>query len=436
MATYSKIIENRTYTSTLRLEGSANDNTLIRNVTIRDVSGDGIFLKNVDNVRIENVTIINARGDGIRLSSDGSTSNVVIVGSRISNIGEDGINAGQRHLDGVDHPGLQILNNTIKNTGTNGGNDGLRHGMYIQSSDFLIQGNTVTDSNDGNGISVRSSGTIRDNFVDASGKSGIAYYADHMRGPSNRLTIEDNTVIDSGSIEHRNDIDLLSVPSGKSSYAVQTVIVRDNVLTDRDGSSVGIGSGYKTVTNTNNVVVSEAQARSGARRPRRASPGHRSRSVPSPTTGTAGNDALVGTSGSDTLRGVGGNDRLTGNAGGDVLIGGTGADTFDFDVASHSVGSSRDVLRGGDGGSSFDGAGGAAGDRIDVSGIDANVVASGNQAFVVGGTGIARISMVEMGNTATLVRANTDNDSTFEFELVIEDGSTRASSYTAADFIL
>ena len=232
-----------------------------------------------------------------------------------------------------------------------------------------------------------------------------------MRGPSNRLTIEDNTVIDSGSIEHRNDIDILSVPGGKSSYAVQTVIVRDNILTDRDGTAVGIGSGYSNVTNTNNVVVSETQARGLAarRRPRRANP-RRPIPDPSPTTGTSGNDTLTGTSGQDTLRGVGGNDRLTGNAGGDVLIGGTGADTFDFDVASHSVGSSRDVLRGGDGGNSFDGAGGAAGDRIDVSGIDANVVASGNQAFVVGGTGIARISMVEMGNTATLVRANTDND--------------------------
>ena len=41
-----------------------------------------------------------------------------------------------------------------------------------------------------------------------------------------------------------------------------------------------------------------------------------------------------------------------------------------------------------------------------------------------------------MGNTATLVRANTDNDAAFEFELVIEDASTSASAYTAADFIL
>ncbi len=161
--------------------------------------------------------------------------------------------------------------------------------------------------------------------------------------------------------------------------------------------------------------------------------------TPSPTptgnSGTAGNDTLVGTAGGDTLRGYAGNDRLTGGAGGDVLMGGTGTDTFDFDLAAHSVGNYRDVLRGADGGKSFDGAGAAAGDRIDVSGIDANEVAAGNQAFVWG-AGIGRIAAIEMGNTATLVRANTDNDAAFEFELVIEDASTNASAYTAADFIL
>ena len=116
-------------------------------------------------------------------------------------------------------------------------------------------------------------------------------------------------------------------------------------------------------------------------------------------------------------------------------MGGTGTDTFDFDLAAHSVGNYRDVLRGADGGKSFDGAGAAAGDRIDVSGIDANEVAAGNQAFVWG-VGIGRIAAIEMGNTATLMRANTDNDAAFEFELVIEDASTNASAYTAADFIL
>ena len=144
---------------------------------------------------------------------------------------------------------------------------------------------------------------------------------------------------------------------------------------------------------------------------------------------------MVGSDGRDMLRGLAGNDRLVGGAGADVLIGGAGDRLFDIDVASHSVGGNRDVLRGGDGGKSFDGAGGAAGDRIDLSGIDANTAATGNQAF--GWRHRHRtISAIEFGNTATLIRANIDNDAAFEFELMIEDATTKASAYAAADFIL
>ena len=165
--------------------------------------------------------------------------------------------------------------------------------------------------------------------------------------------------------------------------------------------------------------------------------GNRTYGAPTPSgSSSSGNDTLVGSSGNDTLRGLAGNDTLRGQGGRDLLIGGAGNDTFDFDVAAHSVGSNRDVLRGGDGGKSFDGAGAAAGDRIDVSGIDANSAAAGNQAFAWGGTGTGRISATELGNTATLIRANTDTDAAFEFELVIEDAGTKASAYTAADFIL
>jgi hypothetical protein len=307
VVTYTNIIQNVTYSHTLRLEGSGDDNTLIRNVTIRNVDGDGIFLRNVDNVRIENVTIINASGDGVRLSSEGSTSNVIITDSRISDIGDDGINAGQRAAKGIDHPGLQIIDNVISNTGLNGDGDGLRHGLYIQSSDFLIEGNTVRNSMDGDGISVRSSGIVRDNLVEDSGKSGIAYYADHARGPSNRLVIEDNTVIDSGNSQSRNDIDVLSVPKGKSDLAVQNVVVRDNILTDHDGTALRIGNGYKSVVNSGNKVVSEANAREDG---------------PSPDP-----DPIP----DQEARVIGGDGRsnvLVGGAGDDILTGGGGSDTF------------------------------------------------------------------------------------------------------------
>ena len=85
--------------------------------------------------------------------------------------------------------------------------------------------------------------------------------------------------------------------------------------------------------------------------------------------------------------------------------------------------------------SAFEGAGAAAGDLIDLSGIDANTAAAGNQAFVFGGTGIGRISAVASG-ADTLIRGNVDGDAAFEFALLIEDGGVLAGAYRAIDFVL
>ena len=163
---------------------------------------------------------------------------------------------------------------------------------------------------------------------------------------------------------------------------------------------------------------------------------HGSGTRPGSTTGNASANTLVGGDGADTAARLRRQRHLRGQGDKDLLIGGTGSDIFDFDVASHSFGIVRDALRGGDGGASFDGAGGAAGDRIDVSTIDANTAVAGNQVFAWGGTGAGQMSAIEMGNTATLIRGNTDADSAFEFELVIEDARTAASAYTSVDFIL
>ena len=152
--------------------------------------------------------------------------------------------------------------------------------------------------------------------------------------------------------------------------------------------------------------------------------------------GKAGDDSLTGRAGDDMLRGQAGNDLLKGTAGSDILIGGTGADRFIFTSASHSPsGAGRDEIQAGDGAVAFEGAGRAAGDLIDLKGIDANTTSSGNQAFVFGSTDKGGISLFNVdGNT--LVRGNIDDDAAFEFEILIVDGTVNASAYTAADFIL
>lgn len=102
--------------------------------------------------------------------------------------------------------------------------------------------------------------------------------------------------------------------------------------------------------------------------------------------GGDGNDLLAGGDGSDALYGDDGDDRLEAGAGNDVLVGalgrdamtgGFGNDTFRFtSVEDSPAGATRDVI------TDFNGLGMFLGDRIDLSGIDANLAIAGNQAFL------------------------------------------------------
>ena len=153
--------------------------------------------------------------------------------------------------------------------------------------------------------------------------------------------------------------------------------------------------------------------------------------------GGSGADTLLGGGGADTLLGGGERDVLRGGAGRDVLLGGGGADTFVFTATYQSPADAArwDVLRASLGGAAFDGPGAGWGDRIDVSAIDANLTAAGNQAFVFGGTGKGHLWCVNTGTTTT-VYANVDNDAAAEFQLSILDGGVLASAYKAVDFVL
>jgi serralysin len=100
--------------------------------------------------------------------------------------------------------------------------------------------------------------------------------------------------------------------------------------------------------------------------------------------GGSGNDVLIGNAAANLLRGNGGNDHLMGRAGDDRLEGGAGNDTLDG-------GTGNDILIGGDGRDIFvldDGSGNDQvldfrrnTDKIDVSDIDANINAAGQQGF-------------------------------------------------------
>lgn len=157
--------------------------------------------------------------------------------------------------------------------------------------------------------------------------------------------------------------------------------------------------------------------------------------------GGRGADSLGGADGRDELFGGGGEDRLLGGADGDwlaggadrdVLIGGAGADVFRF-TAETQVRTDRIV---GDAGLSAFGAPGRGwGDRIDLSGIDADQGTPGEQAFAFGRHGPGRVWLEERGEV-TIVQAKVANHDNLRVRIAIEDGALTAADYTRHDFLL
>jgi Ca2+-binding RTX toxin-like protein len=142
--------------------------------------------------------------------------------------------------------------------------------------------------------------------------------------------------------------------------------------------------------------------------------------------GGNGNDRLYGQDGHDTLKGGSGNDRLDGGLGRDYLYGGSGRDVFDFNsIAETAVGSARDVI--------YDFRRGQ--DDIDLSSIDANVKAGGNQAFSwIGTSGFSgkagQLHMIDQGSQV-IVQGDVDGDRKADFDILVKVGTL-----SAGDFIL
>lgn len=132
----------------------------------------------------------------------------------------------------------------------------------------------------------------------------------------------------------------------------------------------------------------------------------------------AGSDKIFGLAGADRLSGGKGNDRLDGGQGGDKLFGGIGADTFAFTSVkdSYGTGATRDSI--------FDYSL-IERDRIDLSAIDANTKAAGNQAFSYIGTagfhGKAGELRYEKLKSDTIVYADTNGDKKADFVLHFDD---------------
>ncbi len=152
--------------------------------------------------------------------------------------------------------------------------------------------------------------------------------------------------------------------------------------------------------------------------------------------GTAAADTIFGLEGGDTISGLGGNDVIDGGAGSDTLVGGGGADQllggagtdrFRYDSASDSQVGSHDTI--------FEFSRGQ-GDRIQLTGVDADTLTGGDQNFAFIGTaafaGVAGQLRYEKTGGNTFVYGDLDGDAVADFQLQINGELTMYSS----DFLL
>ncbi|QZD94581.1 calcium-binding protein [Qipengyuania gelatinilytica] len=141
-------------------------------------------------------------------------------------------------------------------------------------------------------------------------------------------------------------------------------------------------------------------------------------------------DVLWGGAGNDILLGGNGNDGLDGGAGTDILTGGEGADTFFF----RSAADLSDKAWNADRITDFDR---AAGDTINLWGIDADTNAAGNQAFTFIGTAAfsgtaGELRYVSDGAGGLRVLMDTDGDGAADLNFLLSD----LTDLQASDFVL
>ena len=150
--------------------------------------------------------------------------------------------------------------------------------------------------------------------------------------------------------------------------------------------------------------------------------------------GGTGDDILLGGPENDSLFGRDGNDFVRGDVGRDFLAGYAGADAFFFgDVGFGPVEYESGVGKGNrDRVTDFSR---AQGDKIDVSEMDADLTAVGQQAFGFVGEevpGTGELGFFESAGS-TIVRGNTDADTAAEFEIQLDGVGL---GLTASDFLV
>jgi len=139
-------------------------------------------------------------------------------------------------------------------------------------------------------------------------------------------------------------------------------------------------------------------------------------------TGDQGANTIIGNDLNNTISGGGGDDTIKGGSGNDKLWGGSGDDIFNFsDISSMGRDTIMDFQKG---------------DKIDLSGIDADSNVSGAQDFnFIGSSWLAKAGDLgfyqDKTNGMTHIQGDTNGDGKYDLSIVVQGVHT----FAASDFI-
>lgn len=286
------------------------------------------------------------------------------------------------------------------------GDDRLSGGSGIDTARYATAAAAVTVSLALTSVqNTRSAG--RDTLTSIENLTGSAFN-DTLTGSAT------DNVLDGG----RGD-DTLAGALGNDTYLVDSAgdTVRENAAEGRD--TVLARLSYTLPDQVENLTLTGTAATSGT-----------GNALANVIRGNRSSNMLSGGGGDDQLAGGEGSDRLIGGAARDLLTGGAGADTFQFgngDFAGVTTATADRIV-------DFNR---AQGDRIDLSGVDANTInGSANDAFAFIGTSafgtVAGQLRAVTTAAATLLQGDTNGDGAADFWVYLEG----APALAAGDLVL
>ena len=230
-------------TTTLDIDNSTSET--IEDYVFTDITGQGIRIGvNVVSLTIKNCAFFNISEDAIYLRVSGNSTNVIIENCTFQNIGRNCV------LTGENHTGLIIRNNVADNIALDPDETAPlgspHHGIYVQCPNSTIENNIINRviNVNGNGISIRSSGTVTGNTISNVTKYGISYFSDHA-GAGGDLVITDNRTY----IDNQRGINLAS--DGTPANHVDSISVTGNYIFNTVRSSIGVDVALDSITTTN-----------------------------------------------------------------------------------------------------------------------------------------------------------------------------------------